>query len=90
VQLSELSKRPVLGPASWRLSTLSLMSDHRPLHELRRWLGDIRDAPSIEGRVELIVRRPAVEAREVITHGELCVCSATFVALRRGLGVRPT
>jgi hypothetical protein len=51
---------------------LSPMSDHRPLHELRGWLDDIRHAPSTEGRVELIVRRPAVEAREVITHGELC------------------
>jgi len=48
------------------------MSDHRRLDELRESLDDIRDAPSSEGRIELIVRRPVVEAREVITHGELC------------------
>ncbi len=51
---------------------LSLMGDHRPLHELRGWLDAIRSAPSTEGRIELIVRRPAVEAREVVSRGELC------------------
>ena len=39
---------------------------------MRKWLDHIRDSPSIEGRVELIVRRPTVDAREVITRGELC------------------
>jgi MOSC domain-containing protein YiiM len=48
------------------------MPDHRPLHELQGWLEQIRGAPSTEGRVELMVRRPEVEAREVITQGELC------------------
>lgn len=48
------------------------MSDHRSLQELRGWLDQIRGAPSTEGRLELIVRRPVVEAREVITYGELC------------------
>ena len=48
------------------------VSDHRPLDELRAWLDQIRAAPSTEGRIELIVRRPAVEVREVVTHGELC------------------
>jgi hypothetical protein len=48
------------------------VSDHRPLDELRGWLDQIRAAPSTDGRIELIVRRPAVEAREAITHGELC------------------
>ncbi len=54
------------------ISMLCLMSDHRPLHELREWLDQIRGAPSTEGRIELIVRRPVLEAREVITRGELC------------------
>jgi hypothetical protein len=45
---------------------------HRSLHELFGSLDEIRAAPSTEGLIELIVRRPAVEAREVITHGELC------------------
>jgi hypothetical protein len=51
---------------------LARVSDHRPLHELRGWLDQVRAAPSTEGRIELIVRRPAIEAREVITCGELC------------------
>jgi hypothetical protein len=49
--------------------------DHRSLDELRGWLDAIRSAPSTEGRVELIVRRPAVEAREVVGHGELCAAN---------------
>jgi hypothetical protein len=48
------------------------MSDRRSLSDLRACLDDIRGAPSTEGLIELIVRRPAAEAREVITHGELC------------------
>jgi hypothetical protein len=51
---------------------LARMSDHRPLNELRESLDQIRAAPSTEGRIDLIVRRPDVEAREVITRGELC------------------
>jgi hypothetical protein len=51
---------------------LAHMSDHPPLHELRGWLDRIRAAPSTDGRIELIVRRPAVEAREVVTRGALC------------------
>jgi len=47
------------------------VSDHRPLDELCASLDQIRAAPSTEGLIELIVRRPAVESREVITHGEL-------------------
>lgn len=54
---------------------LACVSDHRPLHELCGWLAQIRSAPSTEGRIELIVRRPAIEAREVITRGELCTTS---------------
>jgi hypothetical protein len=48
------------------------MSDHRPLHELRGCLDGIRAAPSSEGLIEMIVRRPEVEVREVLTSGELC------------------
>jgi hypothetical protein len=51
---------------------LARMSEHRPLQELCGWLDQIRAAPSTDGRIELIVRRPTVEAREVITRGELC------------------
>lgn len=51
---------------------LACVSDHRPLQELFGWLDQIRSAPSTEGRIELIVRRPAIDEREVITRGELC------------------
>jgi len=51
---------------------LARMSDHRPLEQLRDSLDQIRAAPSADGRIELIVRRPAVEVRQVITRGELC------------------
>ena len=51
---------------------LARMSEHLRLPELRGWLDQIRAAPSTKGRIELIVRRPAVEAREVIPRGELC------------------
>jgi hypothetical protein len=51
---------------------LARMSDHRPLEQLRDWLDQIRAAPSTDGRIELIVCRPAVAAREVIPRGELC------------------
>jgi hypothetical protein len=71
VWLSEVSGF-LCRAATLATSMLWLMSDHRPLHELREWLDQIRGAPSTEGRIELVVRRPVVEAREVITHGELC------------------
>jgi hypothetical protein len=48
------------------------MGDHRSLHELHGRFEEIRAAPCEEGRLELIVRRPAVDAREVLTRGELC------------------
>jgi MOSC domain-containing protein YiiM len=34
-------------------------------------LGHVRDAPAVEGTVELIVRRPAVDQREVLEEAEL-------------------
>lgn len=43
----------------------------RDLAELRSHLDHIRAAPSEQGTIELIVRRPEVEAREVLEQGEL-------------------
>ena len=60
------------GPGSVAPSILGCVSDHRQLQELRERLDEIRAAPATEGRIELIVRRPAVEVREVVPHGELC------------------
>lgn len=45
--------------------------DHRTNDELLAGLDDVRDAPSDDGRVELIVRRPALGEREILDVGEL-------------------
>ena len=66
---------------------LAPMSDHRPLHELRGWLDEIRAAPASEGQILLIVRRPDVDARDVITHGELCT---THGLIGDNWNVKPT
>jgi hypothetical protein len=46
-----------------------------PLHatpaELEAGLGEVRAAPQEEGTLELIVRRPAVEEREVVEEAQL-------------------
>ena len=44
---------------------------HLTMAELHAGLDDIRRAPRDEGRLMLIVRRPQIEAREVLEHGEL-------------------
>jgi hypothetical protein len=44
---------------------------HLTINELEAGLDDIRRAPKDEGTLELIVRRPRVDAREVLTEGEL-------------------
>ena len=47
------------------------MTEHTTADELRAGLDHIRAAPSDRGTVELIVRRPAVDEREVVEEGEL-------------------
>ncbi|HET6890292.1 MAG TPA: hypothetical protein VFH31_04260 [Pyrinomonadaceae bacterium] len=44
---------------------------HLTMEELERGLDIIRQAPKDEGVLELIVRRPKVDAREVLEEGEL-------------------
>jgi len=44
---------------------------HRPLAELEAGIDAIRYSPSSEGRIELIVSRPQVESREVMTEARL-------------------
>ncbi len=44
---------------------------HLSTHDLEAGLDDIRRSPADEGVVELIVRRPAVDEREVLEEGEL-------------------
>jgi len=47
------------------------MTEHATAEELLAGLDHIRAAPSDRGTVELIVRRPAVDEREVVEEGEL-------------------
>jgi hypothetical protein len=44
---------------------------HLTMAELEAGLDEIRQAPKDEGVLELIVRRPSVDEREVLTEGEL-------------------
>jgi hypothetical protein len=45
--------------------------EHRATSDLERGIAEVRRAPKDHGRVELIVRRPAVDEREVVTEGVL-------------------
>jgi hypothetical protein len=45
--------------------------EHLTVDQLEQGLEDIRRSPADEGRVDLIVRRPAVDGREVLEIGEL-------------------
>ena len=65
--------------------------EHLTVTELEQALDAIRRSPADEGRVELIVRRPAVNEREVLEEGQLdpdegLVLKPAFVErLRRSL-----
>ncbi len=45
--------------------------NHPTTAELEAGLDDVRSSPRDEGRVELVVRRPAVDEREVLVEGSL-------------------
>jgi hypothetical protein len=47
--------------------------EHRSPAQLEAGLDAVREAPKAEGRLELIVRRPAVNEREILDEGELDV-----------------
>jgi hypothetical protein len=47
------------------------MTEHLDREQLEAGLADILDSPADAGRLEMIVRRPAVDAREVLEVGEL-------------------
>ena len=49
------------------------MTRHLPLDEIQTGLASIREAPRDSGRLELVVRRPAVNARELLDTGTLDV-----------------
>jgi hypothetical protein len=52
---------------------MTLAARHLTMEELEEGLKEIARSPKDEGVLELIVRRPAVNAREVLTVGELDV-----------------
>lgn len=68
--------------------SLEVTSEHRTLDELRSGLEHVRDAPGDAGTLELIVGRPAVDERVVLTSAELDV-DRGLVADRWSLGSRP-
>jgi hypothetical protein len=45
--------------------------EHLTTEDLAAGVNDVRRSPRDDGRVEMIVRRPAVDAREVVADGEL-------------------
>src|SRR5258708_1385438 len=65
---SVLTKRPEPCMSD---SPLELMARHLTTAELEAGLDEIRRAPRDEGVLELIVRRPQVDEREVLDTGEL-------------------
>lgn len=59
------------GAAHGEGSTEQPGDSHRTLEELEAGLTEILESPKTEGRLELIVRRPQVDAREVLETAEL-------------------
>jgi hypothetical protein len=51
----------------------TMAAAHRSPDELEAGLDDLRASPADEGVLELIVRRPAVDARELLDVGELTI-----------------
>ncbi|HNF95131.1 MAG TPA: hypothetical protein PLQ75_10825, partial [Anaerolineales bacterium] len=47
------------------------MVKHRSIQELEAGLPLIKQSPKQEGKLELIVRRPSVEEREIISQGKV-------------------
>ena len=65
------------------------MAEHATTQELLAGLDHIRAAPAERGTLELIVRRPAVDEREVVEEGELDLVVG-LVGDRWHLGTSPT
>ena len=57
--------------AARTIRAMTQLEEHATAEELEAGLDEIRRAPADEGTVELIVRRPAVEEREVLEEGTL-------------------
>jgi hypothetical protein len=66
------------------------MAQHRTPDELVAGLPAIREAPRQTGTVEMIVRRPAVDAREVLEEGRLTVEEGLVGDSWRARGSRST
>jgi MOSC domain-containing protein YiiM len=64
--------------------------DHRSAEELEAGLDEIRRAPSDDGVLELIVRRPVAEAREVLQEAQLSLDEGVVGDNWRARGSRHT
>lgn len=63
---------------------------HRTIDELEAALDHLRDSPANEGRVELIVRRPAVDGRELLDAADLTIDEGIVGDTWRARGSRHT
>lgn len=63
---------------------------HRDLETLEAGLDEVRRSPKDEGRLELIVRRPAVDEREVLDEGTLDLADGLVGDTWRARGSRST
>ena len=69
--LQVLVQFELLAPTSSMKSTMVAVMKHLTMAELEAGLDEIRAAPKDEGVLQLIVRRPRIEEREVLEEGQL-------------------
>jgi len=65
-------------------------ADTHPTPDDEAWLAEVRRSPADHGRLELIVRRPAVDDREVLATGELDLTEGLVGDTWRTRGSRTT
>ena len=63
------------------MNHLTENAKHLTIDELEAGVDEIRSAPKREGVLELIVRRPTVDAREVLEEAQLNIMNARVAAL---------
>ena len=75
--LSEFGPRGDVIQPSWSRELMAgywtLGPDDHPVPDSEAWLAEVTRSPADHGRLEMIVRRPATEAREVLASAELDV-----------------
>jgi tRNA (adenine37-N6)-methyltransferase len=75
--LAELAPRGDVRQPAWSHELMArywlAAPEEHPVPDPERWLAEVRRSPADGGRLDLIVRRPAVDEREVLESGELDV-----------------